>query len=757
MRFQTFLDKTSGSTRPRRGLHAIGLLLLGSLASTAQAAPTFSPDPSSVELAPGGTLTVTVSPGSDEQITSIAWSGGSGTATLSSDGVGTAVLTVPSSDQNCSTIRDTIVVSYQNCLDGYCTRQTPVRQSVLVTVNDPLKASPTSTSIQGAPGSVHSIPVSVSGGRTPYQAISSNNASVSLSNGVLTYTIPSGATSDYRDTIKIQGATTVADCSNNAADITINVTVAVPVGTGLSANPSDISLNTTSEIDRSNQVTKSFAVSGGAAPYSLSVVGVSGGIVGAVAPARLTSAGTAQYTVTIPANAQSDLTFVNRILVTDAQGNSVSINVQANVTSANPLSSLPGLTPNQRSVARTVETVCPRLAAMPQRTADQEDLLVQCSNMISNARAAGIPDTLQQVTNENANAAKTAGISTGTQQMANLVSRLAALRTGSKGIDVGSFTLNTGGQNLSGSQLAALKAASAGGGASADSTLGRWGFFLNGTLDFGDRDKTKNETGFDYNSTAVTGGADYRFNEKFIAGAAFGYGANNVNFDTQDGGLDTETWHLAAYATSYLTERAYVDAIVEYGWNDYESKRNIDYQITSTLDAVSRQAQATFSGTQFGASLGTGYDINQGPVALGVYGKLGYLGVNVDDYRERNAGGLNLAMNGFDATSVTTTLGVRVSRVFNTATAVLVPQAKIEWEHEYDNDASTLTARFAADPSATTFAILTDDPDRDYFRLGIGLSAVFPHGVSSYVNYSTLLDKQDWSDNLIDVGVRLEF
>jgi outer membrane autotransporter protein len=87
---------------------------------------------------------------------------------------------------------------------------------------------------------------------------------------------------------------------------------------------------------------------------------------------------------------------------------------------------------------------------------------------------------------------------------------------------------------------------------------------------------------------------------------------------------------------------------------------------------------------------------------------------------------------------------------------VLVPQARAEWEHEYDQDADTLVARFAADPTGTAFGIVSDSPDRDYFRIGLGLSAVFPHGLSAFVNYDTVLDKQDWTDHLIDVGLRWE-
>lgn len=629
---------------------------------------------------------------------------------------------------------------------------------------DALILSPSSQEL-GAfqPGDSVQATLSVSGGIPGYSAeIVSGPAGAQLSgpsaDGALTfsYNVPADAQSgDTSVTIEVTDSGEGA--IQQTATASLSFSVNAPSGPSLSASPSDISLNATSLVDTSTTVTERFNVSGGVAPYALSVVGVSGNILGRVAPASLSSAGAAEYAVDIPASAQANLAFVNRIEITDADGNVAVITVEANVSAANTLSTMPGLTPNQRSVARAVETLCPQLGAMSQRTAAQEDLFTQCSEMLANPRASGIPETLQQITNEKANAAKSAGIETGTQQLSNISSRLAALRGGAKGFDFGAFALNVDGESVSGRQLAALAADASGGGASADAAFGKWGFFLNGTVNFGDKDETNNEAGFDYNTTGLTAGVDYRFSEDFIAGGALGYATNDVNFDSKGGGLETETWHIAAYATSYLTERTYIDAIVEYGWNDYDSKRNIDYQITSSLDAVRRQARASFSGAQFGASLSAGYDINEGPVAFGVYAKTAYLSVDVDDYRENNAGGLNLEMDGFDATSVTTTLGTSVSRVFNTQTAILVPQASFEWEHEYDNDASTLSARFAADPSGTTFLIDTDSPDRDYFRIGLGLSALFPQGITTYLTYTTLLDKRDWTDHLIDAGVRWEF
>ena len=644
------------------------------------------------------------------------------------------------------TLNDTVTISGATTSCGGDSAQIAVTINVLPGPS----IDPDPINLQGNPGGEVTAMLTVSGGTAGYSWEASNGGSVDPTIGsavTYSYSIPVDATAGtYSDTVRV----TDANGDTDAAQVTIKVMELPPIG----VSPSPLELSALSLVGVEGEASASFDVSGGTPPYFLSVA--SGGS-GTVEPARLDTAGSATYAVAIPASSAA-VVISDLISITDSGGNSVEAPVTVNVAASDSLSSRDDLTPNERNVARAIETLCPQLGKMSSRTADQEDLFQQCSQMLENSSSSGIPNTLEQVTTEKARAATSAAVETGNQQLANIGSRLAALRGGATGLSLKGFTLNVDGQPVP-AQLAAdmLSSQLSGGAASGDSPFGRWGFFLNGSFNFGDKEATENESGFDFSTTGVTAGADYRFSDQLVAGGALGYATNDTTFDSQGGGLDTETWHLAAYGTYGWSERGYVDAIVEYGWQSYDSKRNIRYQVASDTSAISRQARADYDGTQFGASIGAGYDIDQGPLSYGIYGRAGYLEVDVDDYREHGAGGLALSLDGFSATSVTTTLGARVSQVFNTNWAVLVPQARAEWEHEYDNDADTLVARFAADPTGTEFGILSDSPDRDYFRLGLGVSAVFPHGLSAFVNYDTVLDQQDWSNHLIDVGVRWEF
>jgi hypothetical protein len=48
---------------------------------------------------------------------------------------------------------------------------------------------------------------------------------------------------------------------------------------------------------------------------------------------------------------------------------------------------------------------------------------------------------------------------------------------------------------------------------------------------------------------------------------------------------------------------------------------------------------------------------------------------------------------------------------------VLSPNLKLEWEHQFKDNSRQLTGSLVVDPQQQTFAVATDDPDRNYFNL----------------------------------------
>jgi outer membrane autotransporter protein len=141
--------------------------------------------------------------------------------------------------------------------------------------------------------------------------------------------------------------------------------------------------------------------------------------------------------------------------------------------------------------------------------------------------------------------------------------------------------------------------------------------------------------------------------------------------------------------------------------------------------------------------------------------RINYIKLDIDGYREEidntNPGfGWALAFDDQDVESLTTALGGQVSYAISTGVGVLLPQVRFEWEHEFLNASRTLTARFINDPQRAPIRFVTDGPDRDFFNIGIGLSATFRGGVAAFVQYDTVLGLEDVTRHTVVLGVRKE-
>jgi outer membrane autotransporter protein len=308
------------------------------------------------------------------------------------------------------------------------------------------------------------------------------------------------------------------------------------------------------------------------------------------------------------------------------------------------------------------------------------------------------------------------------------------------------------------------------GGSAGANPFGRLGIFVNGTFGFGDKDTTSREAGFDFDTYGVTGGIDYRFSDKLVLGLAFGYTSTDSDFASARGEMDANAYTFSAFGTYYV-DRLYIDGIFSYGWNDFDGTRNIVYTIPSTdrlgspvpgTTSVNQTARGETDGTQYSFALSTGYDFTAKGFTVGPYGRLSYLKADIDGFQERidntNPGfGLSLAINDQAVESLTWALGGQASYALSTGFGVLVPQVRFEWEHEFLNNQRTISARFVSDPTTTPILLETDNPDRDYFNLGAGVSAVFQRNVSAFAYYETVLALRDVTAHNVTVGIRLAF
>jgi outer membrane autotransporter protein len=277
-----------------------------------------------------------------------------------------------------------------------------------------------------------------------------------------------------------------------------------------------------------------------------------------------------------------------------------------------------------------------------------------------------------------------------------------------------------------------------------------------------------NEPGFDFDGYNFTAGVDYRFTENLVLGTAFGYAHSEADIKNNGGDVESDGYGASLYGTYYVGQM-YVDVIGVYGIKDYTVARNVNYSVPEIGGGTTTVDQA-FEGDpdaeEYGISGGVGYNLYLGGFNFQPYARLHYLKTEIDGYRERlsspantNAGfGLALDVEDQSVTSLVSAVGGQVAYTINTGIGVFIPQVNFDWQHEYENDARVIRASFVngLDDPDNLILIPTDDPDRDYFGLGVGCSAVFPHGMSGFAYYDTILSLDDVTSHRVTLGLRLE-
>jgi uncharacterized protein with beta-barrel porin domain len=450
---------------------------------------------------------------------------------------------------------------------------------------------------------------------------------------------------------------------------------------------------------------------------------------------------------------------------------------------AQPLSTIPGITPPEQASGLAIETLCPPLFQAGATTGGREDLRVRCTEMIANANSGNtsaartplLPLAPEEIVAQGKSAVETSN--------RNIGARLATLHGGVTSLGLRRFTLRNEESPVPYTLVASLApftAVNSVVAASTPSAFSRLGVFANGTFTGGDKDATSREAGFDFQTFGATLGADYRFTDHFVLGVTFNYLSNNIDFDNSSfvgapsgGGIDTQSFGFSVYGTYYVSRQFYVDGIVNFGWNNYDIDRRIIYAIPSinpttgdlipgATTTVNQTARGDTDSSQFSFSVGAGYDFNVQGFTITPFVRLEYSRLDVDGYQESinntaNGFGLALAFDDQDVESLLSVLGAQASYAISTGIGVLLPQVRAEWRHELKNDARTITSRFVNDPLRTPLTLVTDSPDRDFFALGASLSATFRGGVAAFVSYEPIVGLSEVTSHSVVGGIRLEF
>ena len=312
--------------------------------------------------------------------------------------------------------------------------------------------------------------------------------------------------------------------------------------------------------------------------------------------------------------------------------------------------------------------------------------------------------------------------------------------------------------------------------ASADGAMGvpGLGLFVSAEYEAFDKDVSRFESGYTSDTWSGTVGADYAVARWATAGIAFTYSNVDGTYAQRGGDFDTQSFGGLLYATFLPIPRLFVDAVGGYARKNYSTDRAISFANTFNVGVPltsNGTASGDTDGNEYRAGVNVGYDFGFDRLTIGPRVGVNYRYTTIDSFSERgkdavicnpacqstSGTGLELAYDRQDETSLTTVAGLFASFAFSTRWGVLVPQATVEYVHEFADDQRTIHFTFVEDLAQKKFRFQNDPPDRDYVNAGAGLVVVLPGGFSPFVNYRALLGYRDQSSHTVTAGLRFAF
>lgn len=434
------------------------------------------------------------------------------------------------------------------------------------------------------------------------------------------------------------------------------------------------------------------------------------------------------------------------------------------------LNLVPEMTPVQAPVAAAIQAICPPLNSpevAPGLTSAQRTLASSCTKMVQTSNAqqgsggtalslglttSGLRGALDDIAPEEMNAQNRSRTFTAS---APINARLLSLRRGTGlGPLASSFEFN--GQPIA--LAGADREAESGGGASADALSGgRWSGFFSGFYNWGKRDPTLLESGFDFDDYGFVTGADYRFSPETVAGLALSHSQSKSDFRNRGGKVESSNTGISAYA-SHSIQNGYIEGYIGYTKVDFDTARRIMVVSNTSVEGFDTVAKGSTKADQFSASIGGGYDWVRGNNTITPYARVSYLNLKVDGFTEReNRHSLGLDIKRRSISSLQSALGVTLTKAVSLASGVITPYIGVEWNHEYRNNEDDIVAKYTHDPFNTFFTIPTASPDRDFFTIRAGLTSIQRNGLSMFANLDHIAGLKHTRSNSLTLGLRKEF
>jgi len=359
-------------------------------------------------------------------------------------------------------------------------------------------------------------------------------------------------------------------------------------------------------------------------------------------------------------------------------------------------------------------------------------------------------------------------------QVSGVATRLTALRAGASGFNVIGLASHYDGNRQndahSSNYIRGTGASSDGG------SYGRLGGFITYDFGSGERAPTDLEDAFDFESSQITMGLDYRITDEWILGAVVGISDQEVDFDASqsivEGNMVADGLSVMPFAM-YQRGQWFISGSAGFQQMSFDTSRAIRYPSGNlNLPATDTVTVSSTDASMFSLFFEAGHSFQWQKFSSEPFLNIKYSDIAIDEFVEDdvNDDAFDLVIAKQDFSSQELTLGVKFQYTFTPSYGVFIPFLTLEHVKQSDDAPRSIQAYYAQDVvSENAFDIPTESLDSAYNVYSLGFSSVIRGArqtvvgggvggdVQAFFSYKQLEQLEGFDIQFYSLGVRYTF
>ncbi|CAM5484998.1 hypothetical protein MAUB1S_08134 [Mycolicibacterium aubagnense] len=259
--------------------------------------------------------------------------------------------------------------------------------------------------------------------------------------------------------------------------------------------------------------------------------------------------------------------------------------------------------------------------------------------------------------------------------------------------------------------------------------------------------KGDGDAGYEFKTTGLSTGIDYRLNHDLTLGMGFGYGRDDTDIGDKGSRSKGESYTSVVYASYHPGDVFFIDGLAGYQWLNFNSLRYVTQNgnfVTGSLD-----------GGQWLASISAGARLRFDQWRVTPYGRLDVAKATLGAYTEAGDAIYALRYGEQDISSKTGNIGVTLDYRYPVDFGSITPKLRLEYQHDFESSSSVVVnyADIFAGPGFTASAAGTA---KDRFLLGLGLDIQTMQDLSLRLEYRGLFGNRSNASHgfAINAGAR---